>query len=107
VLALAPFGAGNPYPLFFVSGAEVSGPPTIIKEKHLRVRLRSNGRSLFVKAWNFADRAGQLAPGTRVDAVVSFEEDPFSAARGYPPWSAQLRDFRPAGGENPSTEPQP
>jgi single-stranded-DNA-specific exonuclease len=96
VLALAPFGAGNPYPLFFVSGAEVCDPPTIIKEKHLRVRLRSNGRSLFVKAWNFADRAEQLMPGTRVDAVVSFEEDPFSAARGYPPWSAQLRDFRPA-----------
>jgi len=25
------------------------------------------------------------------------EEDPYSAARGYPPWCATLRDFRPSG----------
>jgi len=96
VLALAPFGAGNPYPLFVVTGAEVCDSPTVIKDKHLRVRLRNNGRTLFCKAWNMAERADQLVAGSKVDAVVSFEEDPFSAARGYPPWSAQLRDFRAA-----------
>lgn len=96
ILSLAPFGAGNPYPQFVVLGAEVVETPTIFKEKHLRVRLRSGGRNLFLKAWNFAERAHEFQPGAKVDAVVIFEEDPFSAARGYPPWSAQLKDVRPA-----------
>ena len=34
--------------------------------------------------------------GTRLDVAFNIEEDPYSAARGYPPWSATLRDFRPA-----------
>ena len=96
VFALAPFGHGNPPPLFVVSGAEVGGPPAVLKEKHLRVMLRQNGRSLALKAWNFAARAAELAPGTRVDAVFSLEEDAYSAARGYPGWAAVLRDVRPA-----------
>jgi hypothetical protein len=48
-----------------------------------------------LKAWNLAHRAGELAPGTRVDVAFNIEEDAYSAARGYPPWSATLRDFRP------------
>lgn len=94
VLALAPFGAGNPYPQFAVLGAEVAGEPALIKEKHLRVQLRQNGRLLFLKAWNFAGRVEQLRPGARVDAIVTFEEDAYAQARGYPPWSAQLKDVR-------------
>jgi hypothetical protein len=31
-----------------------------------------------------------------VDVAFNLEEDAYSAARGYPPWSAMLRDFRPA-----------
>jgi single-stranded-DNA-specific exonuclease len=96
VLDLAPFGYGNPAPLFAVLDAEVAGPPAAWKEKHLRVMLRQAGRSLALKAWNFAERAAELAPGTRVDAVFSLEEDPYSASRGYPGWTAVLRDVRAA-----------
>lgn len=96
VLALAPFGAGNPSPQFAVIGAEVASEPSILKEKHLRLALRQNGRNLFLKAWNLAHRAEELRPGTKVDAIVVFEEDPYSQARGYAPWSAQLKDFRVA-----------
>jgi single-stranded-DNA-specific exonuclease len=41
---LQPFGHGNPQPLFFVRGVEQTVPPKILKEKHLLLRLRQNGR---------------------------------------------------------------
>jgi single-stranded-DNA-specific exonuclease len=91
---LAPFGHGNPPPLFAALGVEVAAPPTIMKEKHLRITVRQNGRNLVLKAWNLAHRAGELIPGRRVDVAFHLEEDAYSAARGYPPWAAMLRDFR-------------
>jgi single-stranded-DNA-specific exonuclease len=96
LFTLAPFGHGNPAPLFAALGVEVAAPPTIMKEKHLRITVRQNGRSLVLKAWNLAHRASELVPGTRVDVAFNLEEDAYSAARGYPPWAAMLRDFRPA-----------
>ena len=96
VLGLAPFGYGNPSPVFAVCGAEVAAPPTILKEKHLRLTLRQKGRNLKVMAWNAADRVEQLAAGTRIDAAITLEEDQYSLRRGYAGWSAVLKDFRPA-----------
>jgi single-stranded-DNA-specific exonuclease len=96
VFGLAPFGCGNPAPLFAALDAEVAGAPAVLKEKHLRVMLRQNGRTLVLKAWNFAERAPQLAAGARVDAAFTLEEDGYAAARGLPGWCAVLRDFRPA-----------
>src|SRR5262249_30039534 len=97
VFALAPFGHGNPAPMFAALDAEVAGPPAVWKEKHLKVMVRQNGRTLALKAWNFRARAGELVPGTRVDVAFALEEDAYSAARGYPGWSAVLRDVRAAG----------
>ena len=96
VFALAPFGHGNPQPLFAALGVEVAAPPAVMKEKHLRIAVRQNGRTLVLKAWNLAHRADELAAGTRVDVAFQLEEDASSAARGYAPWCATLRDFRPA-----------
>src|SRR5262245_58803810 len=96
IFTLAPFGYGNPAPMFASMNVEIAGPPVVWKEKHLRLMLRQNGRSLSLKAWNFAARAAELAQGTRIDAAFQIEEDAFSAARGYPGWAAVLRDFRPA-----------
>jgi len=95
VLSLAPFGAGNPQPTFVIRNLEVIHSE-VWKEKHVRLKLKGEGRWLFPKAWNFAGRMEELRPGARIDAVVSFEEDSYSAARGYAPWSAQLRDVRAA-----------
>jgi len=52
---------------------------------------------LWLKAWNFAERAAELIPGSRVDAALSLEDDPYAAANGLPGWSAILRDVRPSG----------
>jgi single-stranded-DNA-specific exonuclease len=75
---------------------EVAAPPVIMKEKHLRVTVRQNGRTLTLKSWNSAGRAAELATGARLDIAFSLEEDAYSAARGYPGWAAMLRDFRSA-----------
>lgn len=96
VFALAPFGNGNPPPLFAVLNVEVAAPPVIMKEKHLRVTVRQNGRILTLKSFNSVERAGELAPGTPLDIAFHLEEDAYSAARGNPGWAALLRDFRPA-----------
>jgi single-stranded-DNA-specific exonuclease len=98
VLSLAPFGFGNPSPIFALRGVEVAAPPDIIKDKHVFVRFKSqNGKPakpLRAKAWNFADRVGQLTPGARLDAAICFEDDAYSASRGYAPWQVILKDVR-------------
>ena len=99
VFALAPFGHGNPPPLFATLGVEVTGAAPLGKDgKHLKVTVRGDGGVLQLKAWNFARRAAELPPGARADAAFTLEEDSYSAARGYPGWAAVLRDVRPAVG---------
>ncbi|MBS1854769.1 MAG: single-stranded-DNA-specific exonuclease RecJ [Acidobacteria bacterium] len=97
LFALAPFGHGNPAPLLAALDVEVVNA-TVWKDRHLRLTVRQNGRTLAVKAWNFAPRAAELPPGARIDLAFRIEEDAYSAARGYPAWAAVLRDFRPAAG---------
>jgi single-stranded-DNA-specific exonuclease len=94
LFALAPFGHGNPLPLFAALDVEVAGPPSPWNENHLRVLLRQNGRTLVLKAWNFAARAAELAAGARVDVAFSLEEDAYGRNLGGFGWSAVLRDVR-------------
>jgi single-stranded-DNA-specific exonuclease len=95
-LSLEPFGAGNPRPLLIARGVEIAGEPVWMKEKHVRFPVRQNGRTVRMKAWNFVDRAAELAVGAKIDIVFELEEDAYSLARGYPGWSATLRDLKPA-----------
>src|SRR5262249_19992624 len=46
VLNLAPFGFGNPSPVFVAREVEVEAPPDIRNEKHVFVRLKAQGRPL-------------------------------------------------------------
>ena len=97
VLNLAPFGFGNPAPLFVAREVEVAEPPEIRNDKHVFLRLKSRGRTVRAKAWNFAERAAELAPGTRIDVALQFEDDAYSAKRGYAPWQTIVRDVKPSG----------
>jgi single-stranded-DNA-specific exonuclease len=96
VLAIGPFGNGNPDPVFAVYAAQIAGPPAVWKDKHLRFAVRQNGRTMMVKAWGFAGRIQEFEPGACVDLALSVEQDSFSAAQGLPGWSLSLRDVRPA-----------
>ena len=96
LLNLAPFGFGNPPPTFVARGVELAAPPEIKNEKHVFLRLKSNGRQLRAKAWNFAGRASEFAPATRFDVAFQFEDDAYSAARGYAAWQTVVKDVKPA-----------
>ena len=94
LLSMAPFGMGNPAPLLAALQAEVASPGEVFAEKHLRVKLRRNGRVMTMKAWDMGHRAAELQPGMKIDVAFTVEEDPYSASRGYSFWSATIKDFR-------------
>ncbi len=94
VLNLAPFGFGNPSPVFIAKGIEVVAAPDIRKEKHVFVRLKADRRMIRAKAWNFAGRADELAAGGFIDVAFQFEDDAYSASRGYAPWQVTIKDVR-------------
>ncbi|MBV8070170.1 MAG: hypothetical protein JO270_09730, partial [Acidobacteriaceae bacterium] len=95
IMALGPFGFGNPAPLFHCTGAEVAGPAKALKDgKHLNVPVRHNCRLLFCKAWNFGGRATLFQPGKKLDLLFQIEDDPSSRKRGYGWWCLSLKDAR-------------
>ncbi len=95
VLALGPFGFGNPAPLFCAKRVEVAGAPKVLKEgKHFSIPLRQGGRTLSVKAWNFGHRVSMFQPGNQLDVLFQIEEDDYSRKRGYSPWCLSLKDVR-------------
>ncbi len=95
ILSLAPFGFGNPTPLFVARNLEIVACD-IKSDKHVFVKLKSQGRTLRAKAWNFAERAAEFEPGSHIDLAFSIEDDAYSAARGYSPWQITMKDVRPA-----------
>jgi single-stranded-DNA-specific exonuclease len=97
LLSLEPFGFGNPTPVFLAEGVVVDGEARLFKEKHLRVPLCQRGRRFWLKGWNAAPRIQELAPGSAIDVAFTIEDDPYSAARGYPGWNLVLKDLRTAG----------
>jgi single-stranded-DNA-specific exonuclease len=97
ILDLAPFGFGNPAPLFVANGVEVASSPTLFGDKNLRVSVKQDGRFLTMKGWGFAERAGELPRGRRVDIVFEVNHDPYAQARGWGTWSTTLKDVREAG----------
>ncbi len=94
IFSMAPFGFGNPAPVFALRGLEVASPPVVFKERHLRVNLRQAGRGLTAKAFDFAGRLAEFGTGARVDVALHLEADDWSASRGLPGWCAVLRDAK-------------
>ena len=83
LLNLAPFGFGNAPPTLVVRGAEVVAAPDVKNDKHLFLRLKSQGKIMRAKAWNFAERAAEFAPGTPIDVALQLKTTQF-AARAAP-----------------------
>jgi single-stranded-DNA-specific exonuclease len=94
ILSLAPFGFGNPSPTFAIRGVELAAAPDVRNEKHVFMKFRQNGNIIRAKAWNFADRLPELASLGKFDIAVQFEEDDYSAKRGYAPWQTIVRDIK-------------
>jgi single-stranded-DNA-specific exonuclease len=77
VAALAPFGAGNPRPVFAARRVEIVDGPRILKERHLKMALKQDGRIFRAIAWRAAERQEFLA-GHRQAVDVAFSLDQHS-----------------------------
>lgn len=91
--ALAPYGSGNPLPLFAVQNAVIDGLWPVQEGRHTRIRLRQNGAALYAMQFGVSPEAFAYQQGDEVEAVVSLSV--YKGQNGVSV-SARLRDIRPA-----------
>ena len=78
--ALAPFGPGNPRPKFHTSGVAIVDGPRMLKERHLKMSVKQNGRVLRAIQWNAAEREPNLtAKKDGVEIAYTVEENEYRA----------------------------
>lgn len=58
--ALGPFGLANPRPVFHAMPVEIIDGPRPLKDRHLKMTFRQDGRSFRAIAWRAAERAAFL-----------------------------------------------
>jgi single-stranded-DNA-specific exonuclease len=76
ILSLAPFGAGNPRPVFAARGVEIVDGPRKLKERHLKMSLKQEGRIFRAVAWRAAERHDFLAEHkAALDVAFSLEQN--------------------------------
>jgi single-stranded-DNA-specific exonuclease len=79
VAALAPFGAGNPRPVFAARGVEIVDGPRKLKDRHLKMALRQDGRVFRAVAWRAAERHDYLAEHrAAIDVAFSLEQNQYN-----------------------------
>jgi single-stranded-DNA-specific exonuclease len=79
---LAPFGLGNPKPIFRASGVEVVDGPRRIKDRHLKMSFRQEGRILRGIAWRAVEREGFVTEHrSSMDLAFSLEQDSWNGQR--------------------------
>ena len=96
---LGPFGAANPKPVFRASPVALVEPPRVLKERHLSLRLRQDGRAFRAIAWRAAEREEYLnANRHSLEVAYSLDENEF---RGEKVTEMTIADVRRAAGEQP------
>jgi single-stranded-DNA-specific exonuclease len=92
---LAPFGSGNPRPLFEARGVEVVDGPRRLKDKHLKMALKQNGRIFRAIAWRAAEREEFITQNrTSLDLAFSLEHNSY---QGNDYLELSVSDVRAAG----------
>jgi single-stranded-DNA-specific exonuclease len=89
---LAPFGPGNPKPVFQTAGVEIVDGPRRLKERHLKMSFRQERRVFRAIAWNAVEREALLAEKKgSVDLAFSLEENEFQGEKYL---EMRVEDFR-------------
>ena len=89
---LAPFGAGNPRPVFRAEGVEVIDGPRVLKDRHLKMAFRQQGKVMRGIAWRAADRETFVsAHRAALDVAFSLEQDIWNGERYL---QLSIADFR-------------
>jgi single-stranded-DNA-specific exonuclease len=77
--SLAPFGAGNPRPVFAARGVEIIDGPRKLKDRHLKMALRQEGRIFRAIAWRAAELHDYLAEHkAAVDVAFSLDQNQYN-----------------------------
>jgi single-stranded-DNA-specific exonuclease len=79
VASLAPFGAGNPRPVFAARRVEIIDGPRKLKERHLKMALKQDGRIFRAIAWRSAERHDYLSEHrAAIDVAFSLEQNQYN-----------------------------
>jgi single-stranded-DNA-specific exonuclease len=90
--ALAPFGPGNPRPKFHTGGVAIVDGPRLLKERHMKMSMKQNGRVLRAIQWNAAEREPNLtAKKDGVEIAYTIEENEYQGTKYV---ELRLEDFR-------------
>ncbi len=94
IVSLAPFGAGNPKPVFAATGVEIVDGPRRLKERHFKMAVRHEGRVLRALAWRGVERYAFLeSHRAPIDLAYSLEQNEFN---GETYLELVVADVRPA-----------
>jgi single-stranded-DNA-specific exonuclease len=96
VASLAPFGAGNPRPVFAARGVEIIDGPRKLKERHLKMALKQDGRIFRAIAWRAAERHDYLAEHkAALDVAFSLEQNQYNGETFVELTLADLKSSEP------------
>lgn len=89
---LAPFGAGNPCPIFRASKVEIVDGPRRVKERHLKMAFRQDGRVMRGIAWRASERERFVTEHRgAIDLAFSLEQDTWNGEKYL---QLSVADFR-------------
>jgi len=89
---LAPFGAGNPCPIFRTSNVEIVDGPRRLKDRHLKMAFRQDGRIMRGIAWRASERESFVTEHrAAIDLAFSLEQDTWNGERYL---QLSIADFR-------------
>jgi single-stranded-DNA-specific exonuclease len=93
VAALAPFGAGNPRPVFAARRVEIVDGPRKLKDRHLKMSLKQDGRIFRAVAWRAAEHHDFLAEHrAALDVAFSLEQNQYNGETYVELTLADLRE---------------
>ena len=93
--SMAPFGLANPRPVFHAMPVQIVDGPRPLKDRHLKMTFRQDGRSFRAIAWRAAERAAFLTEHRAgVNLAFSLEQNEYQGERYL---ELSVADVKPLG----------
>ena len=94
---LGPYGAANPKPVFHAGPVQLVNGPRTIKERHLKMSVRQEGRTFPAIAWRAAERLALFEQHRdRLELAFSLDTNEFNGEAYVELTLADVRGFAPA-----------